>query len=60
MKKYQKTNHYHGKKEKIKAIDKIKTASIEGKLVECADKINNLETLYNLYKEQGEKNLGEL
>ena len=23
--------------------------------VECADKINNLETLYNLYKEQGEK-----
>ncbi len=42
------------KERKIKAIDKIKIASREGKLVECADKINNLETLYNLYKEQGE------
>lgn len=42
------------KERKIKAIDKIKTASLEGKLVECADKINNLETLYNQYQEQGE------
>ena len=42
------------KERKIEAIDKIKTASLEGKLVECADKINNLETLYNQYQEQGE------
>lgn len=42
------------KERKIKAIDKIKIASLEGKLVECADKINNLETLYNQYLEQGE------
>lgn len=34
---------------KEKAINKIKTASFEGKMVECADKINNLETLYDLY-----------
>lgn len=40
---------------KIEAINTIKTASIEGKLVECADKINNLECLYELYKEQGEE-----
>ena len=43
------------KKRKIEAINKIKTASIEGKLVECADKISNLETLYNLYQEEGEE-----
>lgn len=43
------------KERKIEAINKIKTASIEGKLVECADKISNLETLYNLYQEEGEE-----
>ena len=43
------------KERKIDAINKIKTASLEGKLVECADKINNLETLYALYKEEGEE-----
>lgn len=43
------------KERKKDAIDKIKVASLEGKLVECADKINNLECLYELYKEQGEK-----
>ena len=43
------------KERKIEAINKIKTASMEGKLVECADKISNLETLYALYKEEGEK-----
>lgn len=42
------------KERKAEAIDKIKTASIEGKLVECADKISNLECLYALYMEQGE------
>lgn len=42
------------KERKIDAINKIKTASLGGKLVECADKINNLETLYALYKEEGE------
>ena len=39
----------------LEDINKIKTASMEGKLVECADKISNLETLYALYKEEGEK-----
>lgn len=43
------------KERKIEAINKIKTASIEGKLVECADKISNLECLYALYQEQGEE-----
>ena len=43
------------KKDDLEAINKIKTASIEGKLVECVDKISNLETLYALYKEEGEK-----
>lgn len=43
------------KERKIEAINKIKTASIEGKFVECVDKISNLETLYALYKEEGEK-----
>ena len=40
---------------KEKAINKIKTASFEGKMVECADKINNLETLYDLYLEKGDE-----
>lgn len=43
------------KERKIDAINKIKTASIDGKLVECADKISNLETLYSAYQEQGEE-----
>lgn len=38
---------------KKEAIEKIKTASFEGKMVECADKINNLETLYDLTNEKG-------
>lgn len=41
------------KERKIEAIDKIRTASFEGKMVECADKINNLETLYELIKTKG-------
>ena len=43
------------KERKIEAIDRIKTASLEGKLVECADKISNLETMYNLYQEIGDE-----
>jgi len=43
------------KERKIEAINRIKTASLEGKLVECADKISNLETMYNLYEEIGEE-----
>lgn len=42
------------KERKQEAIDKIKTASLDGKLVECADKISNLECLYSLYQEEGE------
>ena len=42
------------KERKRLAIDKIKTASFEGKMVECADKIHNLETLYEIYLKQGE------
>lgn len=42
------------KERKIDAIEKIKNASIEGKLLECADKISNLECTYALYIEQGE------
>lgn len=42
------------KERKQDAIDRIKVASIEGKLVECADKISNLETMYALYEEQSE------
>lgn len=38
---------------KKEAIEKIYDASIEGKMVECADKINNLETLYDLYEQKG-------
>ena len=41
------------KKRKIEAIDKIRTASFEGKMVECADKINNLETLHELIQTKG-------
>ena len=40
---------------KQEAMDRIKTASIDGKLVECADKISNLETMYNLYEEIGDE-----
>lgn len=43
------------KERKIEAINKIKTASMDGKLVECADKISNLESLYNLYQEEGKE-----
>lgn len=40
---------------KQEAIDKIKTASFEGKMVECVDKINNLETLLDLRKKKGKE-----
>ena len=40
---------------KMEAINRIKNASYEGKMVECADKVNNLETLYDLYLQQGDK-----
>lgn len=43
------------KERKQEAIERVKNASIEGKLVECADKISNLECLYALYEEQGEE-----
>lgn len=42
------------KQRKILAIEKIKKASFEGKMVECADKIHNLDTLYEVWLEQGE------
>lgn len=42
------------KERKIDAINKIKTASLDGKLVECADKISNLETMYSLYLDEGD------
>lgn len=42
------------KERKKEAIEKIKNASFEGKMVECADKINNLESLYDLLEEKGE------
>ena len=41
---------------KEEAIEKIKTASFEGKMVECADKISNLDTIVQSYKEHGEYN----
>ncbi len=41
------------KERKIDAINKMKTASLDGKLVECADKISNLECLYAVYQEKG-------
>ena len=43
------------KERKIEAIEKVRTASFEGKMVECADKINNLETLYDSLEKNGEK-----
>ena len=43
------------KQRKIEAIEKVRKASFEGKMVECADKINNLESLYDLLKEKGEE-----
>lgn len=42
------------KQRKILAIEKIKQASFDGKMVECVDKIHNLETLYNIYLKEGE------
>ena len=42
------------KERKRLAIDKIKRASFEGKMVECADKIHNLETLYDICFKKGE------
>lgn len=39
---------------KKEAIKKIETASFEGKMVECADKINNLESLYDLLLQLGD------
>ena len=42
------------KERKIDAINKIKTASLDGKLVECADKISNLETMYSLHLDEGD------
>ena len=42
-------------KRKKEAMDKIKNASFEGKMVECADKINNLETLSDLLDEKGKE-----
>lgn len=42
------------KERKKEAIEKIRTASLEGKMIECADKINNLESLYDLINEKGE------
>ena len=43
------------KERKREAIEKVRTASFEGKMVECADKINNLETLYDSLEKEGEK-----
>ena len=43
------------KQRKIEAIEKVRTASFDGKMVECVDKINNLETLYDLLEEKGEE-----
>ena len=43
------------KERKIEAIEKVKNASLDVKLVECADKISNLETLYSLYQDIGNK-----
>lgn len=42
------------KERKKKAIEKVRNASFEGKMIESADKINNLESLYDLLKEKGE------
>ena len=43
------------KERKQDAINRMKVASIHGKNVEAADKISNLETMYNLYLEIGEE-----
>ena len=43
------------KERKNQAIEKIKNASFSGKMVECADKVHNLETLYDLYLKEGPK-----
>ena len=43
------------KQRKTEAIEKIKNASFEGKMVATVDKINNLETLYDLINEKGEE-----
>ena len=40
---------------KQETIDYIKSASIEEKLVECADKINNLESIYIDLQREGEE-----
>ena len=42
------------KPRKEEAIEKVRKASFEGKMVECVDKINNLETLYELIQEKGD------
>ena len=42
------------KERKKEAIEKVRNASFEGKMIESADKINNLESLYDLLKEKGE------
>ena len=42
------------KERKKLAIEKIRQASFDGKMVECADKIHNLETLYDIYLNEGE------
>ena len=43
------------KQRKIEAIEKVKNANFDVKLVESADKISNLETMYSLYRDLGEK-----
>ena len=43
------------KQRKIEAIEKVRNASYEGKMVECTDKINNLESLYDLLVEKGDE-----
>lgn len=43
------------KQRKIEAIEKVKNANLDVKLVESADKISNLETMYSLYQDIGEK-----
>ncbi|TLS38961.1 HD domain-containing protein [Pseudalkalibacillus caeni] len=40
---------------KIHTINYLKTASLEVKLVACADKLHNLQTIYEDYQELGEK-----
>ena len=40
---------------KKKAMEKIQKASFNGKMVECADKINNLETLEDIILERGKE-----